>query len=88
MKGSTEQKVNYGNWVSQRLIYLPAVMTAICLGLSLLAPLFLIAAALFAVLLIYFTYAYRKFSPQGGDMQSRIRGLVEAYRLGWRGYVH
>jgi SAM-dependent methyltransferase len=84
MKGSPEQKGNYGNWVSKRLIYLPAVMTVICLGLSLLAPVFLSAAVLFLVLLIYFAFVYYKFSPKGGDVQSRIRELV-IERVDWDG---
>jgi SAM-dependent methyltransferase len=84
MKGNTEKKGDYGNWVSIRLIYIPAVMAVICLGLSLLAPLFLIGAVLFAVLLIYFAYAYCKFSPNGGDVQSRIRELVMR-QIDWDG---
>jgi len=84
MKGRAEQKGDYGNWVSKRLIYMAAVMTAICLGLSLLTPLFLIGVVLFVVLLIYFAYAYYKFSPNGGDVQSRIRGLVMKH-VDWDG---
>jgi len=85
MKGSPDkQKGDYGNWVSKRLIYLPAMMTVICLGLSMLAPMFLIAAALFLVLLIYFAYVYYKFSPKGGDVQSWIRELVMEH-VDWDG---
>jgi len=84
MKGRVEQKGDYGNWVSKRLIYIPAVMTVICLGLSLLAPVFLIGVVLFLVLLIYFAYVYYKFSPNGGDVQSRIRGLVMKH-VDWDG---
>jgi len=84
MKGRAEQKGDYGNWVSKRLIYISAVMTAICLGLSLLTPLFLIGVVLFVVPLIYFAYAYYKFSPNGGDVQSRIRGLVMKH-VDWDG---
>jgi SAM-dependent methyltransferase len=73
---TNDKKIDYGNWVSRRLIYVPAGMVAICLGLSLLSRWFLIGAAVFAMLLIYFIYAYRKFSPRGGDVQSKVRELV------------
>ncbi|MCX6005878.1 MAG: class I SAM-dependent methyltransferase [Chloroflexi bacterium] len=76
-------KTNYGNWVSKRLIYVPAVMIVICLALLFVSWYFLIGVVIFAVHLAYFAYAYHKFSP-GGDIQTRILDLV-LERTDWNG---
>ncbi len=75
---------NYGNWVSTKLIYGSAVMSALFLGLSFLHPAFLLGAAPFIVSLAYFVYAYRAFSPRGGDIQAMLWELV-LDRLNWNG---
>jgi len=74
---------NYGNWVSKRLIYIPAVMTVICLALLFVSWFFLIGVVIFAVYLAYFAYAYRKFLP-GGEIQTKILDLV-LKRTDWDG---
>ncbi len=84
MTGNLSGKTDYGNWVSKRLIFIPAVMTVICLGLSFLSLFFLVGAAVFAVILIYFAYAYHKFSYGGGKIQGRILDLV-IQRIDWDG---
>jgi len=77
-------KPNYGNWVSKRLIYVPAVMTLIFMGLSFASYFFIIIAVLFLIICIYFAYAYYEFSPAGGDIQARVRNFV-MNRLVWNG---
>jgi ABC-type multidrug transport system permease subunit len=79
-----EIKTDYGNWVSKRLIYVPAVMTAICIGLSFLSLYFVIGVVVFGVLLAYFSNAYYRFSPAGGDIQSKILELI-VERVNWSG---
>ena len=74
---------NYGNWVSKRLIYIPAVMTVICLALLFVSWFFLIGVVIFAVYLAYFAYAYSKFLP-GGEIQTKILDLV-LKRTDWDG---
>ena len=84
MKEKFLGKTDYGNWVSKRLIYVPAVMTVICLALSFISFFFLIGVVIFAVLLSYFAYAYHQFSPLGGNIQASILDLV-MQRIDWDG---
>jgi SAM-dependent methyltransferase len=75
--------------VSIKLIALPAALGLILAGL---APLLFVSGlpvlALPALLLLacaaYFAYARYQFSPQGGDVQTRIQGLL-LERLDWDG---
>jgi ubiquinone/menaquinone biosynthesis C-methylase UbiE len=76
MNKQTVEKPDYGNWVSRRLIYIPALMAMLFLGLSIISSLFLIIALPFLVILLYFSYAYYEFSPSGRDIQTRIRKFV------------
>jgi SAM-dependent methyltransferase len=84
MKEKLSGKTDYGNWVSKRLIYVPAVMTVICIALSFLSYFFLIGVVIFAVLLAYFAFAYHQFASRGGDIQTRILDLV-LKRIEWEG---
>jgi SAM-dependent methyltransferase len=77
-------KPDYGNWVSKRLIYIPAVMTVACLGLSCLSLFFVVGVAIFALILFYFAYAYHAFSYDGGKIQGRILDLI-IQRIDWDG---
>ena len=78
------EKPDYGNWVSKRLIYFPGALALIFTALSFWSQLFIIFAVIFLVIAVYFYYAYYRFSPAGGDMQSRIRGFV-LDKLSWDG---
>ena len=86
MKSSsqTSAKADYGNWVSERLIYFPGALAAVFLALSFVSYYFLIIALPFLVIAAYFSYAYYEFSPAGGDIQSGIREFVLG-RLEWDG---
>jgi len=78
------KKANYGNWVSSWLLYLPAATALVFLGLSMVSYLFIIIAAFFIIIFAYFAYARFKFSPAGGDLQTKIRNLVLDH-LKWNG---
>ena len=84
MRQKDAGKVNYGNWVSKKFIYIPAVLAVIFLGLSFLSLFFLVGAFLFLVPTIYFIYAYWQFSPRGGNLQAKIRDLASD-QLFWDG---
>jgi len=75
---------DYGNWVSTKLIYGPAALSVLFLGLSLLHPAFIIGAVLFLAALVYFAYARHAFSPRGGNIQARLWRLVLDH-LNWNG---
>ena len=87
-------KPDYGNWVSMRIIYGPAVVGflfligAVVFALFGLNTLFIAIAALVAVLFflmsLYFAYARYLFSPRGHNVQEQIRGLVIS-NLEWNG---
>jgi len=79
-----EPTPDYGNWVSKRLLCVCGLMGALLLALSFLFPILAIGAALFLISFIYFLYAHFKFSPRGGNVQTRIRDLVLDH-LDWDG---
>jgi len=79
-----DREVDYGNWVSRKFIYIPAVLAGIFLGLSFLSFFFLIATFLFLIPTVYFIYAYFQFSPKGGNLQAKIRDLA-FNQLVWNG---
>jgi ubiquinone/menaquinone biosynthesis C-methylase UbiE len=81
-KGATKAK--YGNWISKWLLYMPAATALFLLGLSVVSYLFIIAAAFFLIIFAYFAYAYFKFSPAGGDLQTKIHNIVLDH-LKWHG---
>lgn len=77
-------EVDYGNWVSRRLIYIPAALAVIFSGLLLLSLFFLVGTLLFLIPTVYFIYAYFQFSPRGGNLQAKIRDLA-SNQLVWDG---
>jgi ubiquinone/menaquinone biosynthesis C-methylase UbiE len=80
-------KPEYGNWVSKRVVYSPAVAGFMFLGFTLLFRVFVIPAGLFFLVSLYFAYARYRFSVQGGHVQDRILELVLAH-LDWNGEGH
>jgi SAM-dependent methyltransferase len=76
--------LDYGNWVSTKLIYGPAVLGALFLGLSFLHVAFVIGAVPLLAALAYFAYARHAFSPDGGGIQTKLWSLV-LDRLDWNG---
>jgi ubiquinone/menaquinone biosynthesis C-methylase UbiE len=84
MSPKTVEKPEYGNWVSKKFIYMPGTIGIVCLGLTFLSAWWAIPAVIFLVIAAYFLYARTLFSPQGGDIQNRIRALVLEH-LHWDG---
>jgi ubiquinone/menaquinone biosynthesis C-methylase UbiE len=76
--------VDYGNWVSKRLIWVPALLAVVFAALAVFSYYFLLVALPFLVITAYFSYAYYEFSPAGGNIQSRVREFV-LERLEWDG---
>lgn len=76
--------IDYGNWVSSKLIYGSAALSALFFGLSLLHPALALGAVPFLASLAYFAYARCAFSPRGGDIQAKLWKLV-LDRLDWDG---
>jgi SAM-dependent methyltransferase len=84
MSRKDTRKANYGNWISNQLLYMPAATALFFLGLSVVSYLFIIAAGFFIIIFAYFAYARFQFSPAGGDLQTKIHNLVLDH-LKWDG---
>jgi len=84
MNQSSTEKPNYGNWVSTRFVYIPAIVSLIFLGGAIIIPFLVVIATLFILISLYFAYTRYLFSPQGGNIQNQIRGLVLS-NLEWDG---
>lgn len=84
MKQASMEKPEYGNWVSTRFVYVPAVLGLVFLGFAFLFPFFALLAALFLFISLYFLYARHLFSPSGGNLQYRVRELILS-NLEWDG---
>jgi SAM-dependent methyltransferase len=76
--------IDYGNWVSAKFIYIPLLIGALFLGLTLVWPGFAILAALCLLAGVYFVYARHAFSPRGGNIQAKLWKMV-LDRLNWDG---
>ena len=76
-------KPNYGNWVSKRIIYTPAVLGFMLCMLGLLYSVLLIPAVFFLLVSAYFAYARVLFAGRR-NVQGRIVGLVLSH-LDWSG---
>jgi SAM-dependent methyltransferase len=83
-KGAVSPTVEYGNWVSKRLVYVPAVAGAGFLALSVLVLAFVIPAAVSIAVAGYLAYARYLFGPRGGDVQGAIWSDLVS-RLEWDG---
>jgi len=79
-----DEKAEYGNWVSKRIIYLCGFVGFVFFGLSLIFWFLIIPALLFFLVSAYFLYVRYQFSPQGGNIQDQIWALVLA-NLDWSG---
>ncbi|MBN1778510.1 MAG: methyltransferase domain-containing protein [Clostridiales bacterium] len=91
----TTQKPQYGNWVAPRLIRASAILALLFIAAEVAVDLFAhelaalriilaVPALFFAVCFIYFCYARRLFSPEGGDIQSKVLDTLVAH-IGWDG---
>jgi SAM-dependent methyltransferase len=82
---TSEQQAQYGNWVSTKLILVPALLGLIFGGLAFLLPILGILGGFFLACTIYFAYAYRQFSPNGGDIQTKVLDLLLQRMGNWNG---
>jgi SAM-dependent methyltransferase len=81
----TAEKPNYGNWVSVRLLVVPAVLSLLLGGAAFFLPPLGIVAGLFFLCFVYFAYARHAFSPKGGNIQSKILSLALSHMQSWDG---
>lgn len=84
MNRSKHNSIDYGNWVHKNALYFLGVISLVFLGLSFISRFFLIGFLPFLITTIWVTYTYYQFSPKGGNLQVKIRGLVLA-NLAWDG---
>ena len=84
MHTATLEKPDYGNWVSTRLIYAPAILGIVFFVLAYWLHVLVILALLFLVIAGYFAYARYLFSPQGKNVQAQIYDLLLA-AFDWNG---
>jgi SAM-dependent methyltransferase len=87
MDSSKSAKLDYGNWVSTRLIYAPAVIGALFLVLTYWLPVLVILALPFLAIAGYFVYARYLFSPQGKNVQAQVHDLLLSH-FDWDGEGH
>lgn len=78
------ERPNYGNWVSSKLLYIPAAAGVLLGALSFLFPVVTVLSLPCLIVFFYFGYARYRFSSRGGDVQARIQALV-LERLDWEG---
>jgi len=76
--------INYGNWVSKRIIYLFGGLGVILLALALLLWFLAIPAIFLFAVAAYFAYARYLFSPKGRNVQNQIWDNVIS-NLDWNG---
>jgi ubiquinone/menaquinone biosynthesis C-methylase UbiE len=74
----------YGNWVSKRIVFVPLVIGLVFLAITLVFSVLIIPAWLFIAFSAYFAYARYRFSPLGGNVQSKINDLL-LENLDWDG---
>ncbi len=75
---------DYGNWVSRRIIYLPTMLGLVLLATAIPYWILTIPSIVCFAFSGYFVYARRLFSPNGGNVQSKIWDLVIS-NLEWNG---
>ena len=84
MNKKEAQIIDFGNWVPSKMIVVPGILGCICLGLGFIHWGFLVVAVLFLGVTAYFGFAWRVFSPTGGDIQDAVRNLVISH-IEWDG---
>jgi SAM-dependent methyltransferase len=81
---SETSEPDYANWVSSKLAVVPGILGLLLGLLIIVSPWFAPPALALLASSAYFAYARWRFSPQGGGIQSRIRGLL-LEQLDWDG---
>jgi SAM-dependent methyltransferase len=81
----TAEKADYGNWVSLKLVVVPAVLGLVFGGMSFLFPALGVVALIFLACCLYLAYARYLFSPRGGNIQARVQDLLLDSLVEWDG---
>ncbi len=76
MNKSQFEKPDYGNWVPNKLIYMPGIIGLVLVGIALFFPIFFLLAIFFLLVSAYFAYAQYLFSPRGGNVQEKVAEQV------------
>jgi len=84
MKKNKQEKMDFGIWVPLKMILVPATIALICLALSFFHWAFLIPAALFLLITLYFVIARGIFAANDGHFQTRIQQLLLEH-IDWGG---
>lgn len=84
MENSLIKKIDYGNWLNKKFIYVPLLIGILFLALSFFMPGFGIPAVLFMAMASYFIYARHAFSYSGKNVQGQITSLIPE-NLDWDG---
>lgn len=80
----SREKPDYGNWVSKKIIYLPAILGLILLPLALLYLPLIVPSLIFFGFTAYFLYARHLLSANGANVQGQIWDNVIS-NLDWDG---
>lgn len=83
MKEAPVHEIDYGNWVSTRIIFAPTAVAVVSGALSFLSLFLHISAVLLLLVAIYFAFARYLFSARGMNVQETIHSFVLG-RLQWR----
>ena len=84
MAGEHEARLDYGNWVSWKLLFVLGSAAIVLFALSVLLIYLLIGAAIFLVVFALFAYERYLFSPRGGNAQGKLWDLLVEH-LDWDG---
>lgn len=68
--------MDYGNWVSRKLVIVPGILGLGCAAAVAWSPWLLLPAAVFLLVAAYFTYARWAFSSNGHGIQRRMLKLL------------
>jgi SAM-dependent methyltransferase len=76
MDTKERDRLEYGNWVSTRLVWFPLVFAGMFAAPAILWRWFVLPAIVLLACGAYFAYARGQFSRKGADLQSKIQGLL------------
>lgn len=86
----TGETPDYGTWIRTRPLVVFAILTALCVGLSLFAPVtpwalvLLLPAGAFGYITLILAMTRHRFSDSGGQYQRRIHELIRSHASGDR----
>lgn len=78
------EKPDYGNWVPKKYVYIAGILAVLFFLTTYIYSPIIVLFLIFFIITAYFAYARNRFSPEGGDLQSKILELV-LNNLNWHG---